>query len=81
MSRIGEGLKLDADMLAAIDRTLRAMAECRVDARARGYKKGCAGEGEVVCPACGGTVRYAVVARNGHMRGKCSTEGCVSWLE
>lgn len=51
------------------------------DARAKGYARGHAGQGEVICSRCGGRLRYTVAAVNGHMHGKCSTKGCVSWME
>lgn len=38
------------------------------------------GHGEIKCPCCGGTVRYSK-ASNGHVRARCSTEGCASWME
>jgi len=39
------------------------------------------GRGSVPCPICGeGHLRY-VVHENGHIWAKCTTEGCVSWVE
>lgn len=37
----------------------------------------------VNCPACGGleTLFLSQAAYNGHVWGKCSTSGCVSWME
>lgn len=42
--------------------------------------------GEMPCPVCEaahreGTLKYSISARNGHIWGRCSTEGCVAWME
>lgn len=34
-----------------------------------------------VCPACGGRLHMSHSGYNGHVWGKCETEGCVSWME
>lgn len=37
---------------------------------------------EVVnCPQCGGRLHLSQSAYNGHVHGKCETEGCVAWME
>lgn len=51
------------------------------DAKAKGYAKNHGGVSQCVCPVCNGTLRYSVASYNGHMHGKCETEGCVSWME
>lgn len=34
------------------------------------------------CPACGtGTLHYSIASYNGHVHGKCTTEGCASWMQ
>ena len=34
------------------------------------------------CPACDvGTLTIAIAGSNGHTQGRCSTRGCVSWIE
>lgn len=34
------------------------------------------------CAACGGKLTLSIaIASNGHCHGKCSTEGCMSWME
>lgn len=39
-------------------------------------------QGEMPCPnACGGTLRYSIAGVNGHIHGRCSTEGCAAWME
>ncbi|HLX18407.1 MAG TPA: hypothetical protein VKS24_24730 [Bradyrhizobium sp.] len=35
----------------------------------------------VECPACKGRLHLSISAYNGHIHGKCETEGCVSWME
>lgn len=35
----------------------------------------------VECPACKGRLRLSIAASNGRVRGRCQTEGCVSWAE
>ena len=40
------------------------------------------GAGEMKCPACKeGTLRYSRAAYNGHVQARCSTNGCVQWME
>lgn len=38
-------------------------------------------EGELVCPKCGGRLRYNVSSYNGATRGRCDTCGCLHWAE
>jgi len=35
----------------------------------------------IECPACKGRLHLSIAACNGHVHGKCETEGCVSWRE
>lgn len=45
-------------------------------------KKEPRGKQEVIeCPACNGRLHLSQSAYNGHVHGKCETEGCVSWME
>lgn len=60
---------------------LSVLAACKRDAKERGFGRGSAGRGSVVCPIDGATVRYSVAAVNGHMWGRCDTEGCAKWME
>jgi hypothetical protein len=40
------------------------------------------GKAEVIeCPACGGRLHLSQARSNGHVHGKCETQGCVSWME
>lgn len=74
---------------SAFDRQQKAMesfvkaseAAC-LDAEAKGLRKGSGGLGQLPCPACeSGTLHYSVATSNGHLWGKCTTEGCASWLQ
>lgn len=39
-------------------------------------------EEAIYCPTgCGGKLHLSQAAYNGHVWGKCTTEGCVSWME
>jgi len=38
--------------------------------------------GRIPCPICGkGTLSFSRVSYNEHIWGRCSTEGCLEWLE
>lgn len=77
-----EVAKQVADIDAHMEQTGRGVAAARFDAEARGFKKGNGGAGSVKCPCCeGGTLHYSVAGYNGHMHGRCSTTGCVSWMQ
>jgi len=52
------------------------------DAKKHGYGKGKGGAGRVQCPVCKtGELHYSVAGYNGHMHGRCSTKGCLSWMQ
>jgi len=60
----------------------KVMAAITADAEAKGYRRGNGGSGEVTCPACAdGKLAYRVAGYNGHRHAKCSTAGCVSFME
>ncbi len=45
-------------------------------------KKPPRGKTEIIeCPICKGRLHLSQAASNGHVHGKCETEGCVSWME
>lgn len=35
----------------------------------------------IECPACKGLLHLSIAAYNGHVHGRCETDGCVSWME
>lgn len=37
--------------------------------------------GVIQCPVCEGALSLSHAAYNGHISGRCGTEGCVSWME
>ena len=48
----------------------------------RAANKGKTAHGAVDCPACGtGTLSWSISGYNGHMHGRCSTSGCLNWME
>lgn len=34
----------------------------------------------IECPKCKGDLRYSIAKLNGHIWGKCETEGCLQWM-
>lgn len=67
---------------ASWERLKLGIGACSEDAKKHGYKRGNGGTGFVRCPVCKtGDLHYAVAGYNGHMRGRCSTAGCVSWMQ
>lgn len=38
-------------------------------------------KGTKKCTACDGVLHYTHAACNGHVWGKCETDGCLSWME
>lgn len=70
------------DREAKIAELLLAIGHCKENAKILGYKKGHGGAGVIDCPVCqDGKLSYSVASYNGHMWGKCSTKGCVAWME
>jgi hypothetical protein len=47
------------------------------------WKRGQGAGGKIDCPVCGGkeTLGYSRAGLNGHVWAKCSTDGCVCWME
>lgn len=37
--------------------------------------------GTIECPKCGARLHYTISSYNGHVHGKCETQGCVSWMQ
>jgi hypothetical protein len=67
---------------AQIEKSLNAMRAAHADAAEKGFGKRNGGVSQCPCPACGtGTIRYSVASLNGHMHARCTTQGCVSWME
>lgn len=63
-------------------KTLNAMKLAHQHAKDHGLGRGHGGESEMNCPICKtGELQYAVASVNGHMHARCTTSGCVSWME
>lgn len=39
------------------------------------------GQETVECPACKGRLHMTISSINGHVWGRCDTEGCLAWME
>ena len=37
--------------------------------------------GVIECPKCKGRLHYSISGYNGHIHGKCETDGCLSWIQ
>lgn len=69
--------RLETD--AAMERTFVAI---KVASEWRVKPKPAKNRREVVeCPVCKGRLHLSQSSFNGHVHGKCETEGCVSWME
>ena len=72
----------NAEIEELIYKADKAIAAITEDAKAKGYRLGSGGSGEIDCPVCGdGKLAYRVAGYNGHRHAKCSTAGCVSFME
>jgi hypothetical protein len=61
-----------------IAKTLLAMAAAsEIKERYRGKNW----SGVIKCPACGGGLHVSHAACNGHVWGRCETDGCAAWIE
>jgi transcriptional regulator with XRE-family HTH domain len=49
--------------------------------RATGLGKGNGGQGSMTCPKCGKDLFYTVSGYNGHIWAKCSTDGCIVFMQ
>lgn len=70
------------ERIITMNRGIKARHAAKDDANGKGFAKGHGGIGAIPCPCCeSGELRYSVASYNGHMHGRCSTAGCVSWME
>ncbi len=75
-----------AEKIARQDSGLRDMVTARkaIVAKLGPYtkRKSPDAHGTIPCPVCTtGTLGYRRAAYNGHIHARCSTEGCVAWME
>lgn len=73
----------EAEMNARLDNIGKAR-EAIVKACGGPWKKGAKGcSGAINCPVCSkpDALAFSRSGYNGHIHARCSTEGCVSWME
>lgn len=74
---MARALELEKESNAAGARITAARAAIIIHAGGR-----CGVRGQFTCPVCNtGTLGYTIAGCNGHVHAKCSTVGCVSWME
>lgn len=69
---------------ASLDRMRKVMLPVSEWRKAQAWSKRnkVSASGTVPCAACGsGTIHLSMAAYNGHVWGRCTTAGCVSWVE
>ena len=65
-----------------LTKSLKGITVAHKDAKEKGIVKGVGGSSSCPCPVCNkGTIKYSVASSNGHMHGRCTTEGCICWME
>ncbi len=78
---VPDASEVEADESRMLD-MLTALSAVQAEAKAQGYGRGNPGRGNFLCPICKrGQLRYSVAGVNGHIWGKCSTDGCVAWMQ
>lgn len=66
-----------AEMMTHLNGVMEVRVAILADAKERQIDSG-----EVFCPVCAtGKVRYSIAESNGHVHARCSTDGCVGWME
>jgi len=68
----------DAEMdirMANTIKTLAVAAEVKLEHAGKDW------QGVKPCPVCDGKLHLSHSSYNGHVHGRCETEGCVSWME
>lgn len=73
-----ECLDREAEMEAHLNK-MRAAFE--IVAKVKKEHKGTNWAGYFECPACKGKLHISHARINGHVWGKCETEGCLAWME
>lgn len=74
----GEAEKSARDHQASVERLEKTL---ELIGAVKERHKGADWNGVEVCPVCKGNLAMSHSAYNGHVWGKCETEGCVSWME
>jgi hypothetical protein len=79
---LAEAEDLENKHEASANRLVACLSAAKDHAKSNGYGRGRGGFGSLPCPTgCGGTLQYSVASVNGHMHGRCTTPGCVNWME
>lgn len=68
----------EAETKAFMDRFTKTLP---LIAKVKAEHKGQSWQGVEVCPVCSGKLHMSHAACNGHVWGRCETEGCLSWME
>lgn len=77
--------KADEEMMAAAvaraEKIAPAIAELRREAGPKGQRRSLVKDFDP-CPACGtGKLRLSIAGYNGHIHGRCTTAGCISFMQ
>lgn len=68
----------EATIKAAIERFTKTLP---LIAEVKSVHEGEDWSGVVECPVCDGKLHMRHAAYNGHVHGKCETQGCLAWME
>ena len=68
----------EAEIEASHQRMLKTLPVIR---RIKEEHKGESWQGVEKCPVCDGKLHMSHAACNGHVHGRCETDGCVAWME
>ena len=60
---------------------MESISKVYAELKSRGFGKGNGGSGVMECPKCGDKLHFSVASLNGHVWGKCTTKGCLSWMQ
>lgn len=71
----------EKEMAEYFAQTMEARTRIRTAAGYSGTKPTRDLRGSIECPRCKGTLGYSVSSYNGHIWGRCSTSGCLAWME
>ena len=69
--------KNDAEFKSRLGASMAVFAEVKK----RGFGKGKGGKGSMPCQTCGKDLWFSVASINGHVWARCSTDGCVSFMQ
>ena len=67
----------EKDMKRKTQAIMKAISEIKKFNKAEG---GGSARGKIPCPACGNHLSFSIAKLNGHIWGKCDTEGCLNWM-